>query len=373
MKVAPLGTLVVSFALGSWLLSSPAFGADSAALQKAKKEAEVKGFLFIGSRDEIIAKARKEEKLKVGSTLESDTYKPMLESFKKKYPFIDIEMRELSGAIYGEKFLMELEAGRATDWDVVHAPEDFYSRFAENAMKLDLLGMAQQGVLAINPKMVDPDYRTVVSVGSAVCGIVYNRELIPPEKVPSRWEDFLKAEFKGRKFVVDIRPYCVAALVHALGAEWVKNYASKLKDQQPVWSRGQTRSLAAIIAGEYPMHQLANYHSCIRASWKDPRKVLGCKVIEPVPVRLQENDLVLKKAAHPHAALLFLEHEASPEGQKVLDEAEPMKSSIYAQGEIAKLIKGKKLSLNDFRTYSNSVQWMKMVTEAFGFPQAELK
>jgi ABC-type Fe3+ transport system substrate-binding protein len=240
-------------------------------------------------------------------------------------------------------------------------------------MKFDLLAMAQHGILAINPKMVDPGYRTVVSVGGALCGMVYNRELVPPNQVPNKWEDFLKPEFKGKKFLVDIRPYCNAALVSVLGDEWVKNYASKLKDQQPVWARGQTRALAAIVAGEYAMHQVANYHSCVRAQAKDPRKVLVCKLIEPVPVRLQENDFVMRTSTHPHAALLFLEHQASREGQKILDEVEPVKSSLYVDGEVAKLIKGKKIALNDFSTYKDGVRRMKMILEAFGFPNAELK
>ena len=355
------------------LFAVPLLAADPAALQKAKKDAESKGLIFIANRDEIVAKAKKEGKVKVGSTLDPDTYKPMVESFKKKYPFIDAQMEELSGAVYGEKFLTELAAGITTDWDLVHAPEDFYSRFAENAMKLDLLGMAQQGVLAINPKMADPELRTVVSTVSALCGMVYNKELIAPDKVPNKWEDFLKPEFKGRKFIVDIRPYCIAALVSVLGDEWVKNYASKLKDQQPIWSRGQTRALSGILAGEYPMHQVANYHSCVRAQWKDPRKVLVCKILEPTPVRLQENDFVLKTAQHPNAALLFLEHEVSPEGQRVLDQVEPIKSSMYTDGEVAKLIKGKKIALNDFTTYRDGARRMKMILEAFGFPNAELK
>jgi ABC-type Fe3+ transport system substrate-binding protein len=373
MKNELLRFVAAPFLLVSCLFVPAAFSAESPALQKAKKDAESQGFVFITRRDEILAKAKKEGKVKVGSTLEPENYKPMIESFKKKYPFIDAQMEELSGAVYGEKFLMELAAGKATDWDLVHAPEDFYSRFTENAMKLDVLGMAQHGVLAINPKMVDPELRTVVSVGSALCGMVYNRELISGDKVPNTWEDFLKPEFKGRKFIVDIRPYCNAALVSALGDEWVRNYASKLKDQQPVWSRGQTRALSAILTGEQPMHQAANYHSCVRTQWKDPRKVLVCKILEPTPVRLQENDFVIKSAPHPFAALLFLEHQASPEGQKVLDDVEPIKSSMYTNGEVAKLIKGKKIALSDFKIYKDGARRMKMILEAFGFPNAELK
>ena len=361
--------LLLSFSL----FAATAFCAESASLQKAKKEAEAKGLIFLASRDEIVAKAKKEGKVGVGSTLEVETYKPMVESFKKKYPFIDAKMEELSGSVYGEKFLTELAAGKPPDWDIVHAPEDFYARFVENAMKFDLLGMAQSGVLAINPKMVNPEYRTVMAVGSGICAMSYNKEAIPPDRIPNTWEDFLKPELKGKKFVVDIRPYCISALAVEFGDEWVKNYAAKLKDQQPIWARGQTRALTSIIAGEYALHQAGNYHSCVRAQHKDPRKVLVCKPIEPVPVRLHENDFVIRTARHPYAALLFLEHQASPEGQKILDEVEPLKSSLYADGEISRIVRGKKIALNDFRTHQESSRRMRMVLEAFGFPKAEIK
>ena len=361
--------LLLSFSL----FAATAFCAESASLQKAKKEAEARGLIFLASRDEIVAKAKKEGKVGVGSTLEVETYKPMVESFKKKYPFIDAKMEELSGSVYGEKFLTELAAGKPPDWDIVHAPEDFYARFVENAMKFDLLGMAQSGVLAINPKMVNPEYRTVMAVGSGICAMSYNKEAIPPDRIPNTWEDFLKPELKGKKFVVDIRPYCISALAVEFGDEWVKNYAAKLKDQQPIWARGQTRALTSIIAGEYALHQAGNYHSCARAQQKDPRKVLVCKPIEPVPVRLHENDFVIRTARHPYAALLFLEHQASPEGQKILDEVEPLKSSLYADGEISRIVRGKKIALNDFRTHQESSRRMRMVLEAFGFPKAEIK
>jgi hypothetical protein len=101
--------------------------------------------------------------------------------------------------------------------------------------------------------------------------------------------------------------------------------------------------------------------------------VLVCTPIEPVPVRLHENDFVIRTARHPYAALLFLEHQASPEGQKILDEVEPLKSSLYADGEIAKIIKGKKIALNDFKTHQESAKRIRMVLEAFGFPKAEIR
>ncbi|HLN85094.1 MAG TPA: hypothetical protein VK200_01500, partial [Candidatus Limnocylindrales bacterium] len=82
---------------------------------------------------------------------------------------------------------------------------------------------------------------------------------------------------------------------------------------------------------------------------------------------------VLQTAANPARALLFIEHVASREGQKILDQANPLKSNVFADGEIARLLKGRKVSLNDYTTYHKSPEWIKMVLEAYGFPKADSK
>lgn len=368
-------TVTVLFFLGSSLFAAPAFAASVAAatLQKAKQAADAKGYAFIVSHDEILANAKKEGKLRVQTSLDPNTFKPLMNSFKKKYPFADIEIQEMTGTDTAQRFLLELKAGTVKEWDTLHLPEDFYTEYAPYAKKMDVLGMAEHEVLKINPKMVDPEYRSVVSIGSGICSIAYNKKQLAADKVPNKWEDFLKPEFKGRKMLVDIRPYCVAALVPAMGEEWVKNYARKIKEQEPIWVRGQTRAMSGIVAGEYDLHQMTQYHSCMRAAAKDVTKSLGCKIIEPVPAKVQDVEGVLQSAPNPSRALLFIEHSTSPEVQKIIDEANPLKSNIFADGEIAKLLKGKKVSLNDFRTYHKSPEWIKMIVEAYGFPKADVR
>ena len=352
-------------------INGDAFAAAAPELQKAKQEAEAKGFTFFTNRDEIVAKAKKEGKIRVLSSLDPDSFKPMVDSFKKKYPFADVEVKELTGTEAVQRFILELKAGTVKDWDVVHAAEDFYNDFIPYAMKFDILGMAEQGVLKIHPKMVDPANRTIVAIGGALCSVAYNKDRIAADKAPSQLEDFLKPEFKGKKFFVDIRPYCMAGLMPGLGEEWVLNYARKIKAQDPIWTRGNTRALTAIVSGEQSLHQFTNYHSCMRATWKDKQKSLVCKIVEPVSARIQETEFVAKTSASPYTALLFLEHESSPEGQKVLDEVEPLKSSIFTAGEVSKAIQGKKASINDFRTYHKTQEWMKLIVEAYGFPKAD--
>jgi hypothetical protein len=55
---------------------------------KIKKEVEGKGFVFFTTHDEIVAGAKKERKLSVSSGLEMSNFKPWINAFKQKYPFI---------------------------------------------------------------------------------------------------------------------------------------------------------------------------------------------------------------------------------------------------------------------------------------------
>jgi ABC-type Fe3+ transport system substrate-binding protein len=250
--------------------------------------------------------------------------------------------------------------------------EEHYNDYLPYLKKLAIKMMAEKGVLGIPVKMVDPDNPFVVASGTVASAVAYNKNMIEAAAVPSAWDDFLRPEFKGRKFIVDIRPQGFAALAAGVGEKWVLDYARKLKDQNPVWTRGQTRALTAIINGEYSMHQMTNYHTCMRAAWRDPSEALACKVVEPVPVRIALPDAILESAPHPNAGLLWLEFLASPTGQKIVDEHEPLRSSLYSKdSEIEKITRGKKISINDFRTLKHAGRWMNMTFEAFGFPKAE--
>jgi ABC-type Fe3+ transport system substrate-binding protein len=355
-------------------LSNTTVSAASASLAKAKQGAEAKGFTFISSRDEIIRNAKAEGTVSVLMSMSRSNFQPIVDSFKKKYPFIkEVRIQEITGSDAFQAFLLGLKAGTVKDWDVGDAATDWYDDFPPHAMKVDLLGMATEKVLAIDPRMIDPEHRTLVSIASTVASVAYNRKLISAEKVPNTWEDFLKPELKGKKFAVNVRPLNMPSLMAGLGEEWGVNYARKTKEQEPIWGLGEARLMASLSVGEIALFQITNYNSCARAAQKDVTKSIACKIIEPVPVRLHEMEFIIKGAAHPYAAMLFLEHQTSPEVQQIIDQQEPLKSSIYADGEIAKLVKGKKTSVHDFRTYSKTAKWVDMVVEAYGFPKAQIK
>jgi iron(III) transport system substrate-binding protein len=352
--------------------SSLLAASSTPALLKAKQEAEVKGYIFLSTHDAIVAEAKKEGKLRVLGSMTSTTYKFMMDAFKNRYPFIDVSVEDLRGTDAHQRTLLELKAGRPLDWDLCYVAPDFYSEYVPYVKQFDILGMAMQKVLAIPPAMIDPKNRNIVSIASSIFAIAYNKKLIPQEKVPKNWLDFLEPEYKGKKFLVDIRPLGFAALAAGLGENWAMDYAAKIAAQEPVWVRGQSRSFAAIITGEHSMLHLAYYHSCMRSAKKDPTGSLECRVIEPVPARLDEFDAVVHTAPHPYATLLWLEFAASPEAQRIIDEYEPLNSSIYASDSaLARATQGKKVSVNNWETLQNTSRWEQMALKAFGFPKAE--
>jgi iron(III) transport system substrate-binding protein len=355
------------------LMNSGALAADAnSALLKARKDAEAKGYIFVATHDEIVSKAKQEARLRVVVSMSEGILKRLSDGFRKKYPFIDTSAEEIKGAEIYARVLQEIKAGLTKGQDVNDLTYDYYNEFIPYQKKLDVVGMAQHGVLNIPQQMIDPNNRNIVAIGSGIQIVAYNMKLIPAEKVPSSWEGFLKPEFAERKFVLDIRPKDISALVPAWGMEKTLEFARKLAAQKPVWARGNTRVVAAMLAGEHALHLGPSFDVVLRAKAKDLTDVLGYKIIEPVPVRLNDTYSVLNTTEHPHAALLWLEFLASPEGQKLLDEAGPYEGSVFVPGTVQEEAgRGKRKSVIDWNHYTKVQEYERKIVEAYGFPKTE--
>ena len=361
-----VATLLISFAWPHAVFAA----APSSALQKAKQESEAKGFIFETSRDEIVAKARKEGRLRVLTSLENEALKPVSEAFRKKYPFIDLRAEEIAGTDTYQRMILEMKAGTASGWDVNYLTTDFYADYFPHLKKFDVLGMAQHGVLQMPTGMIDPVNRNIVSYTTNTQIVAYNKTMIPEANVPNVWEDFLKPEFKGRKFLVDIRPQEVANLVPAWGLEKTLQFARAIAAQNPIWIRGHSRTIASMAVGEYAMLLGANLNSTKRAMDKDRSGVLNYKVVEPVPIRIADHEAVFAKAASPYAGLLWLEFIGGPETQNIINR--DFKGSVFFPGSTPhQLTQGKKVSLVAWDHAPQLEDLQKKVFEAYGFPKAD--
>ena len=339
-------------------------------LAKAKKDAEAKGYVFAASQEEIIANAKKEGKLRVMGSLDAKTLKALSDAFRKKYPFIDSQAQEIAGTDNYIRMIQEMKAGMAKSWDVNYLAFDMYPEYLPFQKKFDMLGMAQHGVLQIPQKMIDPVNRHIVVVASDLQVVAFNKKNIAPDRIPNNWEGFLREEFSARKFMLDIRPKDVAALVPAWGMEKTVDYARKLAAQKPVWVRGNSRALIMIQSGEYSTLFGPNLATAMEAEKKDPN--IAYKIIEPVPTRLNEAQAVLNAASNPYAGLLWLEFVCSPAGQALIDQHEPFGASYLTAGSVQeKLTRGLKLSVVDWDHVTKLEEYQKKITEAYGFPRAD--
>ena len=202
--------------------------------------------------------------------------------------------------------------------------------------------------------------------------VPYNRKLIPEDKVPAKWEDFLKPEFKGRKFAADIRPVQIAALVPAWGMERTLDFARKLAAQQPVWIRGITRMNTAIAIGELSLGLYSSFSSVRRAMDKDRTGSLSYKISEPVPTATWTTFGILNTADNLHAALLWFEFLASPEGQEIIDKYEPFGASVFTPGSVTEqMTRGKELSVVDWGHFTKMQEYAAKIVAAYGFPKAD--
>ncbi len=355
------------------LVGSVALSASlSPTLQKAKQEAQAKGYIFLTSHDEIVNMAKKEGKMNAVASLQPESVRDLQAEFKAEYPFLDVSVADTTGSEAGRRRLMELKAGRDIGNDACNISTGQFSDFLPFMRKFDILGMTEQGVLNIHPKFVDPVNRNIIAIATVAHVVVYNKKLISADKVPDTWEGFLKPEFKGRKFLADILATEVAALVPAWGLEKTLDFARKLAAQQPIWCNGYVRMLTSMAAGEYPLFFGPNINATVRIQAKDPSGDLVYKFVEPIPVRISSTIGIVYNTKNPHAALLFLEFLTSPKGQKILDQYEPVSASIFSPAAyITGVTKGKKVSLVGWDHYIMMDGYMAKIPEAYGFPKAE--
>jgi len=304
--------------------------------------------------------------------MERETAKAAMAAFTKKYPFINFYIGERTGTESAQRLLLEIKSGRPTEWDLVQLSPEFGNEYNPYLVKFDIVAMSEQGVLQIPLPLIDPIRRNVVGFSSRFPVISYSKNLVPPSQIPKSWEDLLKPEFKGKKFAIDIRPQELANLAAPWGLEKTVNFARKMAQQQPIWIRGGSRGMTAIIAGEIPMMFGPNVHTVKRSQSKDPAGILQYVIVEPVPLRLTEQQAVLATAQNQHAALLWLEWLASPEGQKQLDQFEPFASAIYVKGSaVEQELRGKKFSSLSWEQEQIAPQWEAKIVEALGFPKVE--
>lgn len=335
-------------------------------------ERNAAGYLSYASHDEAVEAAKAETgKFMATFAFGQSTIDKVMKLFKAKYDFVDPVGQEVGDA--DARVLLEIAAGTNPN-DVVHMEEELgLDSYYPHLYKMDFLGMAGKGVVDIPAKMINPKEPKVVSVGSALAGISYNSKVLPADLVPKSYEDLLNPKLKNSGLLwADVSQASgLAALAVVWGEDKVLDYARKLGQQRPVWTKGATRSVTAMAAGEYAIGSLNHYHSAYRIQQRNAPHV-QVVLLSPVPVRLNNILGINKTSPRPATSVLFIEFLTTPEVQDLFNKEGPIKGSVFREGSFTNtLVKGKEIAFVGWDDINMIEPLQKRIFEAWGFPVAK--
>lgn len=312
MKEKRYGTIIVLIVI---LLLQ---GGTVSATQKPMNLAELA--LYKGAdRQQILEEgARKEGKL---TFYTSGTIKqavgPLVNAFKKKYPFIDVVIWRAGSRNLIARLTEEYRAGKS-GCDVIEGTQMAYLMFR----KVKLLqpyyspNLAEIEESAIVKAPTEGFYSAAFRLAGVSIG--YNTNKVSHAELPNTYEDLLDPKWKGK----------VAIAGSSTGVNW----AGVIKDShgenilERIAQRGFDVHMVSgraildmIIAGEYALSPTI-YDSHVINSQRKGAKMIGWKPLEPVYVAVGSIGLH-KHTSHPHAALLFIDFELTKRSAEILKSA----------------------------------------------------
>ena len=322
------------------------------------------------TREQILEGAKKEGKVRVIPGHDETTIPSLVRAFQEKYPFIQTTWGIVSGNDAGQRQLFEMTAGTSSADAFSPSVTFFNDYFRKDLIKrYDFRAMSKAGHLKIPAEMID-DSGVLVWLGTNTGVIAYNSKLVPPDKAPKSWESCLDPQWKG-KFSVDSKPNILAWLSARWGEEKLLAFAKRLKENNPVFSRGNTRNVTSLASGEVVMNCGMYIHTMDRVVRKDPSIPIKMVVPDPFPMSSHEPEAIYTGSKNPHAGLLWIEFLASKEGQEIAESTDPGRGSYLIPGTLAyKLAKGANISLcvDDCRHRQNELT-ERIAVEAWGFPK----
>jgi iron(III) transport system substrate-binding protein len=193
---------------------------------------------------ELVAKARDEKKLVLYHSTGIEDTQQILERFRKRYPFLQVENHRVASVKMIQRITTEIRAGR-----------DLADAYIISGLQTWLL--KDMGYLAvynspervkIRPALRDRQgYWTGVLWNLGVLG--YNTNMVPPPAVPKTWHDFLQPRWRGQIGLEaeDVSWYIF--ILHLMGQEKGKVFLQQLARQQPQVRSGHNLIVQLLTGG----------------------------------------------------------------------------------------------------------------------------
>jgi iron(III) transport system substrate-binding protein len=245
-----------------------------------------------------------------------------IKAFNARYPGIEVTYYEVNADNSDEKYFMERQAGR-NPVDLKHTAN--YPKYQDEGLLDNMSDIIKD--TGYPEAFCTKDF-DAVGIEHTVKGTAYNTNLVSAKDVPRSWDDLLDPKWKG-KINMDYRLKIFSFQTWTWGEDNIIAYLKKLREQNPTFSSGVTKTMTLLGAGEFAI----STDSSLGVVIKLQKKGLPIAMAPINPVVSQFNPHILvKHSPHPNAARLFLRWLMTADGQKLVDDIREKGSPMPGSG-----------------------------------------
>ena len=244
--------------------------------------------------------------------------KAVTDSFRNKYPFLTVETWRGTELNIAQKTLAELRAG-APVGDLLEGSE-----LAPLFIRSGFLQAFSTPFASDTPAQYRDATGLTAATRFSYYGTAYNTRLVPPGTQPKQLSDLLQPKWKNRlawRVGSDSGAHMfVTNIVLSMGDAKSEEFLRGLSAQNVVAFSGSAQALIdRVIEGEYAITLTTAEHLPVIAAGKGAP--VAAQPLQPVPATVA-SIMMPRGIRHPHAAMLFIDHMLSVQGQTVLRDAQ---------------------------------------------------
>ncbi|MEK7341795.1 MAG: extracellular solute-binding protein [Candidatus Binatota bacterium] len=199
----------------------------------------------------LVEAAKKEGKVVIYGSLESDTVETVSKAFQKKTG-IGMEYWRASATKVMDRAMSEYRAGKPLFDIILTNDNPMQIMFKEGIFaKYDTPSAKEFPKDAIDPNL-GPRYRNVI------IGVVYNKSVIKPADAPKSLEDLVKPQYRGKLVMPDPTQHTtttqwVASLEKLMGKEKADRFIRDLAAMKPILVESLLPAAERVTTGETPI------------------------------------------------------------------------------------------------------------------------
>ena len=257
--------------------------------------------------------ARAEGKLVIIHTMRGNLSTDPVELFRKRYPFLKIELEgDIGSQDAAERLYTEETAGRHLT-DVVNVALPDLSALRAKDMLARFVSPATASILPRYQGFIDAQGHWTAWYWSEH-GISYNSSLVPKDKAPRSWDDLCNPFFKGNVSYDPAEDRYLAGLYAMLGEQGTERLLKCIGENDPIIQRGHAQRMELMLAGDH-MVQGDNYlYQGVMIQRKNPSAPFAMVTSAPA-FGFAGVAAINKNAPHPYAAALWADWTLTPESQ----------------------------------------------------------